>query len=195
MTALRALFNRWRRRLARALLFRIVFGERSQGQLLPHTRISPSSHIEHESLLELADHVYIGPFNYIEASGGVRIDEGVQITSHVSLITHSSHRAMRILGRAYVSERDAAPAPGWVAGPIHIGAYSFIGPYTLIEAGTTLGRGTIVCAGSIVRGEFPPFAVLNGRPARVVGDARERDERLLARHPELRTHYATWAQD
>ena len=44
--ALRAWINRCRRRIARALLFRIVFGERSQGRLLPNTRVSPSCCIE-----------------------------------------------------------------------------------------------------------------------------------------------------
>lgn len=169
----------------------MLFGEASAGRRLAHTRISAASCIEHEDRLDLGDHVYIGPFNFIEASGGITLEEGVQITSHVSITTHSSHRAMRLLGRQYVAWTDERP--GWVAGPVHIGAYSFIGPHVLIEAGTRLGRGTLVRAGSIVRGEFPDFAVLDGRPAQVVGDARQRDEALLQRHPELRVHYEAWA--
>jgi acetyltransferase-like isoleucine patch superfamily enzyme len=188
---MRAWLNRWRRRLAQGLMFRRVFGERSQGRWLPNTRISPSSCLECEERLVLGDHVYIGPFNWIEASGGVTLEEGVQVTSHVSIVTHSSHRAMRLLGRAYVDWQGERP--GWISGPVHIGAWSFIGPHSLIEARTRLGRGTLVCAGSVVRGEFPDFAVLDGRPARVVGDTRHTDEALLARHPELRVHYAQWA--
>jgi acetyltransferase-like isoleucine patch superfamily enzyme len=187
----RARLNRLRRRIARLLFFRMLFGEVSQGRRLPHTRISAASCIEHEERLSLSDHVYIGPFNFIEASGGITLEEGVQVTSHVSITTHSSHRAMRVLGREYVGW--SGERPGWVAGPVHIGAYSFIGPQVLIEAGTRLGRGTLVRAGSIVRGEFPDFAVLDGRPARVVGDARTRDEVLLQRHPELRALYEAWA--
>lgn len=188
---MRAWLNRWRRRVVRALLWRTVFGERSQGRDLPHTRISPAACIEHEEGLTLGDHVYIGPFNFIEASGGVTLEEGVQVTSHASIVTHSSHRAMRLLGRRYVEWPGTRP--GWIAGPVHVGAWSFIGPHVLIEADTRLGRGTIVRAGSIVRGEFPDFAVLDGRPARVVGDSRQADERLLAQHPELRAHYEAWA--
>ncbi|MED5619483.1 acyltransferase [Ideonella sp. BN130291] len=192
--ALRAWLNRCRRWIARSLLFRTVFGERSQGRLLPHTRISPSCSIEHEERLTLADHVYIGPFNFIEASGGVTIDEGVQITSHCSIVTHSSHRSQRLLGRQFV-QPGAGERPGWIAGPVHIGAYSFIGPHSLIEANTRLGRGTLVCAGSFVRGEYPDFAVLEGRPARVVGDTRRTDEALLRGHPELRAFYDAWAKE
>ena len=187
----RARLNRLRRLVARWLFFRMLFGEASMGRRLPNTRISAASCIEHEDRLSLGDHVYIGPFNFIEASGGITLEEGVQITSHVSITTHSSHRAMRVLGREYVAW--TGERPGWVAGPVHIGAYSFIGPQVLIEAGTRLGRGTLVRAGSVVRGEFPDFAVLDGRPAQVVGDARQRDEALLQRHPELRAHYEAWA--
>jgi len=189
---MRAWLNRWRRKFAHALLYRRVFGERSQGCWLPNTRISPATCIDGEDRLVLGDHVYLGPFNWIEASGGVTLEEGVQVTSHVSIVTHSSHRTMRLLGREYV--RWLGERPGWIAGPVHIGAYSFIGPHSLIEANTRLGRGTIVCAGSFVRGEFPDFAVLEGRPACVVGDSRRADEKLLARHPELQAHYDAWVK-
>lgn len=188
---MRAWLNRWRRRLVQALVFRRLYGERSQGRALPHARISASSCLEHEERLHLADHVYIGPFNWIEASGGVTLDEGVQITSHVCIVTHSSHRSARLMGRLYAT--DEPQRPGWVGGPVHIGAYSFIGPHCVIEANTRLGRGTLVRAGSVVRGEFPDHAVLDGRPARVVGDARDGDAALLEAHPQWRAAYEAWA--
>jgi acetyltransferase-like isoleucine patch superfamily enzyme len=191
-TAWRAALNRLRRRWLRTWQFRMVFGERSQGRLLPHTRISPSSCIEHEENLRLADHVYIGPFNFIEASAGITLHEGVQITSHVAVVTHSSHRALRLMGREYAGWRGG-DRPGWVAGPVEIGAYSFIGPHALIEAGSTLGRGTLVRAGSVVRGRFPDFAVLAGNPAVVVGDTRKADEALLQEHAQWRAQRDAWA--
>jgi acetyltransferase-like isoleucine patch superfamily enzyme len=190
----RATVNRLRRRLARLLQFRMLFGEVSQGRWLPHTRISPSSCIEHEQRLVLGDHVYIGPFNFLEASAGLTIEEGVQITSHVAIVTHSSHRSLRLLGREYVGwPPDVGERPGWIAAPVVIGAWSFIGPQVLIEAGSRLGRGSVVRAGSRVRGEFPDFAVLEGRPARVVGDSRDGDEALLQRHPQARAAHEAWA--
>jgi hypothetical protein len=44
-----------------------------------------------------------------------------------------------------------------------------------------------------VRGAYPDFAVLEGRPARVVGDTRRADAELLSRHPELRALREAWA--
>ena len=191
----RATFNRWRRALLRRWLYQPLFGEVSHGLALKNTRISPATMIEHEDNLVLGDNVYIGPFNLIEASGGIAIDEGVQITSHCAIVTHSSHRSQRLLGPAYVTWplTLATQRPGWIAGPVHIGPYSFVGPHSLIEANTRLGRGTLVCAGSFVRGEYPDFAILEGRPARVVGDSRRADERALERYPELRVLYDAWA--
>ena len=109
----RALLNRWRRRLWHALFFRIVFGERgSDGRALAFTRISPSTCIEHEEGLVLGDDIFIGHFNVIEARGGVRIDAGVQITSFVSIVSHSSHRSLRLMGHAYSTSGDVAERPG-----------------------------------------------------------------------------------
>ena len=188
---MRAWFNRGRRWLARWLWHRMVFGEYSQGRWLANTRIAPSTCIEHEDRLQLADHVFIGPFNFIEASGGVRIDEGVQVTNFVSIVSHSSHAALRVMGRTYATGNHQRV--GFISAPIRIGAYSFIGPHSLIEAGATLGKGCVVAAYSAVRGEFPDFSLIRGSPAQRVGDTRDADMDVLAMHPELQARYREWA--
>ena len=170
----------------------MVFGEQGRaGQTLPHTRIAPSTCIEGEAGLELADHVFIGQFNFLDATAGMHIGEGVQITNFVSIVTHSSHRSIRLLGRAYTSHTGAMP--GYLRAPIEIGAYSFIGPHSVVEAGSRIGKGVVVCAHSRVRGDVPDFAIVAGSPARTVGDVRTQDARLLEQHPELAGHYAAWA--
>jgi acetyltransferase-like isoleucine patch superfamily enzyme len=190
---MRAVFNRWRRRLWHALLHRIVFGESNHlGEPLPHTRIAPSTCIEGEQALRLADHVFIGQFNFIDATAGLQIGQGVQVTNFVSIVTHSSHRAIRLLGSGYAVHEG--PKPGYISAPIEIGAYTFIGPHSLIEAGTRIGKGVVVCAYAQVRGEVPDFAIVAGAPARQIGDVREQDERLLSQHPELRPHYESWTR-
>ena len=192
---MRTRLNRWRRGWLRRWIWQPVFGERSGSRVLKNTRISGATIIEHEDKLVLGDNVFIGHFNFIEASGGITIGEGVQITSHCAIVTHSSHRSQRLLGPAYTTWplTPATQRPGWIAGPVTIGPYSFVGPHSLIEANTRIGRGTLVCAGSFVRGEYPDFAILEGRPARVVGDSRRADERALDRYPELRVLYDAWA--
>ena len=53
---MRALLNRWRRRVWQALFYRMVFGEQDgMGRPLAHTRIAPSTCIEGAAGLQLAD--------------------------------------------------------------------------------------------------------------------------------------------
>jgi acetyltransferase-like isoleucine patch superfamily enzyme len=215
MKLLPAFIRRWRSRRAHERLFAMEPGVHSQGRWLPETRVSPASRIEHPERLTLGDHVTIGHFNLIEASGGVVIEEGVHISNHVAVVSCSSHRSRRLLGRAFANwpsgmapSLDATPLPaadgdaagspprtppGWIAGPVHIGAYSFVGPHSLIEANSRLGRGCIVCAGAQVRGDFVDFSIIEGAPARVIGDSRRADQPWLQQHPELLELYAHWA--
>ena len=191
MTRVRTWVNRLRRRAWRWVFFRMLFGERSGGALLAGTRISPSTCIEHEDRLMLDDDVFIGHFNFIEASAGVRIGRGSQITNYVSIVSHSTHRAVRVA--AALSGSDLPALNGVVVRqPIEIGQRCFIGPHSTIEAGTVLGHGTLVASHSRVRGRFPDFAVLAGSPATVVGDTREPDRAWLAAHPQLRARYEAW---
>ena len=190
---LRAWFNRSRRRLWHLLFFRMLFGERAnEGAALPLTRIGPSTCIECEDRLVLADDVFIGHFNFIEASHGVRIDAGTQVTNFVSIVTHSSHRSQRLMGSAYGSV-PVEQRPGFVAGPVHIGPFCYIGPHSVIEANTWLGKGCVVASHSRVRGEFADFSMIAGSPARRIGDTRDEDEALLQLHPEWRARYRAWA--
>lgn len=184
---MRAALNALRRRLTRLLFFRMLFGERG----LPYTRIAPSTCLEGEGGLRLADHVFIGQFNFIDASAGLVIEEGVQITNFCSIVTHSTHNALRVNGQRFA--REGGEPPGYVKAPVRLGAYSFVGPHSLIEPGAVLGRGAILCAYSQLRGTAPDFAIMAGQPARQVGDTRERDAALLQRHPELREAYEAWA--
>lgn len=183
----------WLNRLWRALLApRMLYGWRtSDGRWLPHTRISSSTHVDHPAGLVMADHVYVGHFNVLDASGGLTLEEGVQVTTHCALLTHSSHQALRLAGRGYYGNPQP---PGFVREATHIGAYSFIGPHSVVAPGSRIGRGVLVKAYSYVSGDVPDFAVVAGQPARVVGDTRELDAEWLQAHPEARAAYDAWAR-
>ena len=181
---------------ARAAAPRMIYGMRSgDGTRRPHSRISTHARIESPERLMLGDHVFIGHFNFIDASGGLTIGDGCQITNHVSVLTHSSHLALRLEREAYWGAQ--APA-GQLRAPTVLGAWSFVGPHSTLVPGARLGRGSLVRAYSYVTGEAPDFAVLEGQPARVVGDTRELDRAWIERHPAeygeaARTAYEAWA--
>lgn len=196
MLALRQRLIRFMARLLSVLTGpRIVYGWRNaKGPYCPHTRVSTHTCFEHPAGLVLGDHVFVGHFNRIDGSNGLVIEEGCQITNYVSILSHSSHRSVRVMGRAYVGH--AQPA-GYVRRATHIGAYSFIGPHSIIAPGARLGKGVIVQAYSFVSGHVPDFAIVGprapGQPAVVMGDTRDMDASLLSQHPELQALYAQWA--
>ncbi|WP_306563922.1 acyltransferase [Aquabacterium sp.] len=174
---------------------RIVYGWRNaDGTWCEHTRVSTHSCIEGREKLVLQDHVFIGHFNRIDGSNGLLIEEGVQVTNYASILSHSSHQAVRVMGRRYAND----PNPlGYVRKATRIGAYSFIGPHSVIAPGAQVGKGVIVQGFSFVSGSVPDFAIVatreQGKRAEVVGDTREMDRALLERHPELQALYAQWA--
>lgn len=189
---LRPLMQAWRRLLAPRMVYGVPGGD---GQWRAHSRVSTHAHIEAAARLRLGDHVFIGHFNFIDASGGLEIGDGCQITNHVSLLTHSSHQALRLERERYWGH--AMPA-GLSRAPTRLGAWTFVGPHSVIAPGAQLGRGVLVKAFSYVSGTVPDFAVVEGRPARVVGDTRELDRAWIERHAAdygapARAAYEAWA--
>ena len=50
-----------------------------------------------------------------------------------------------------------------------IGEDVWLGVNTTVLAGVTVGRGAIVGAGSVLRYDVPPYAIVAGNPAKIVG--------------------------
>jgi acetyltransferase-like isoleucine patch superfamily enzyme len=171
---------------------RMIWGfKRNDGTYLKKTRISNTTFVDSPNKLHINDNVFIGHFNYIEASNGIHIGEGCQITNYVSITTHSSHVAIRLYGKSYQNhiEHEA-----YEKGSIKIGKYSFIGPHSVIMPNTNIGKGSIVSAFSYVQGNFPDFSIIKGNPAKVVGDTRDMDAEYLKQNPDLKAFYEEWAK-
>jgi acetyltransferase-like isoleucine patch superfamily enzyme len=176
------------------LLFRPAMNGRiynNDGKRIPQTRISNTTYVDHPQHLLLGENVYIGHYNFIEASNGITIEEGCQLTTFINMTSHSSHMAIRIYGRHY-SDVDKEI---YERGSIFIGKYTFVGPHSTIMPKTKIGKGSLIAAYSYVKGEFPDFSIISGNPAKVIGDTRAIDERQLSQHPELRSYYDEWTKD
>ena len=163
----------------------------TNGKRIPRTRVSNTTYIDHPQNLVLGENVYIGHYNFIEASNGITIEEGCQLTTFINMTSHSSHMAIRLYGKDYMTEKKDV----YERGSIHIGKYTFIGAHSTIMPKTKVGKGSLIAAYSYVRGEYPDFSIISGNPGKVIGDTRKLDERQLQQHPELRALYDEWAKD
>lgn len=169
----------------------VYYNKNFQGEKCKNIRISTSTFFDYKENLFLSDYCFIGHFNFIEASNGIDIGEGVQITNYCGITTHSSHQSIRLYGKHY----DKIQNPlGYVTGSIKIGDYSFIGPHSLIMPNSKIGKGCIVAAYSYVHGNFPDFSIIGGQPAKIIGDTRINDAEILEKYPELQPYYNEWAK-
>jgi len=156
--------------------------------LITDTRVSNVTHISFPHNVDLGDNVFIGHFNYIDGYDGVTIGDGCQITNYVSVLTHSSHHAIRLYGDRYQAYWGTK-MKGLRWGKVSIGEYTFIGPHSVVMPGSVIGKGCIIAAYSFVDGTVEDYSIMRGNPAQHVGDTRRADEELLTQFPELREFY------
>lgn len=86
------------------------------------------------------------------------------IGSHVALATgvmifNSQHE----INDEYFSPSNA---------PVVIEDYVFIGPRAIIQPGVKIGEGAIVAAGAVVSKDVPPYAIVGGVPAKIIGERK-----------------------
>jgi acetyltransferase-like isoleucine patch superfamily enzyme len=96
----------------------------------------------------------------LDARGGLTIGESCNISSEAAIWT-GSHE---------LNAPDFANATG----PVVIGDRVWISYRSIVLPGVTIGEGAVVSAGAVVRKDVPPFAVVAGVPARIIG-SRTRD--------------------
>lgn len=162
---------------------RMVLGYKNQvtNIYMSRTRVSTSTSIHSTKTFNIQDNVFIGHYCFIEASQGINIGPGVQICSHNVITTHSSHLSIRLYNDEYLNHSNHV---GYVKGCIQIGDYSFIGSHCTIMPNSKLGKGCIVKAYSLVKGEYPDFAIIAGNPGIVIGDSRNLDKKYLEQLPQ-----------
>jgi acetyltransferase-like isoleucine patch superfamily enzyme len=189
MNTLRKIINRWRNFKLKKRSPKMIYGYINfEGRSIYKTAVSNSCFIDYPQNFQLGEGVYIGHYNFLEASNDLIIEEGCQITNFVTITTHSSHDSIRLYGKKY----GDAKMKGYQKGPIHIGKYTFIGPYSTLMPNTTIGKGCLISAYSYVQGVFPDFSIIAGNPAKVIGDTRHRDHEILDEFPELKENYNEW---
>jgi acetyltransferase-like isoleucine patch superfamily enzyme len=158
-----------------------------KGSTVTNTGISNLTHISNRENVRIEENVFIGHFNYVDGFRKVTIMEGCQITNYVTILTHSTHHALRFID---LSKRNLYSEKVLVDGEVSIGAYTYIGAHTVVMPGSKLGKGCIVSAFSYVNGEFPDYSILRGQPAVVIGSTLDFDNNIISEFPELNSiHY------
>lgn len=106
----------------------------------------------------------LGQYSFIGCGGGVRIGRDVIMGQYVSF--HTENHLHADLDRPIIAQ-------GVRRAPVVIENDCWVGVKATFLSGAHVGRGSIVAAGAVVRGRVPPWSIVGGVPARIIG-TRER---------------------
>ena len=101
------------------------------------------------------------------------ICEGVTIEDEV-FIGHGVMFTNDIYPRATNPDGSAQSEADWKVVETRICKRASIGSNVTILCGITIGEGALVGAGAVVTKDVPPYAIVAGVPAKVVGDTRKK---------------------
>lgn len=110
------------------------------------------------SKLVVGDHVYFAKGTWINAFGGVVIENEVMLSPYV--IVASSQHGFKD-GSVFIG--------GTHASPIRIGRGSWLASHVVVSAGVTIGSGNMIGANAVVTKNTPENAFAGGVPAKIIG--------------------------
>lgn len=158
----------------------MVYGYRNRvtGAFQKKTRISSTVTITDKSQLDIGDNCWVWHHSIIDSSSGIKIGEGCQIGAWVGIFSHSSHLAIRLLGREYINAAKDQRI-GYIRESVEIGEYTFIAASSLILPGVKIGKGCLIAAGSVLSKNVPDFSIVSGNPAKIVGRTTTLDSKFF----------------
>lgn len=143
--------------------------------------------IFHEALVNLygcriGDESRIGTF--VEIQRNAVIGRRCKISSHTFICEGVAIEDEVFVGHGVMFTNDPRPRAttdagelqgdgDWSVMPTRVCRRASIGSNATILSNLTIGEGALVGAGAVVTRDVPPFAIVIGSPARIVGDTRD----------------------
>jgi len=177
---------------------RIFIGPRVMLRNLRGCRFGSNVTIEASVLLDglaefgirLGDNVSIGAYSIIRASSASYLGQGLVMGRNSSCDAYSffgagglitigedvimgQHVSFHAETHKFGSPDTAIRLQGITPLPIMIDDDCWVGANVTFLGGAKIGRSSIVGAGAVVRGEFPPFSVIAGVPARIIRSRKD----------------------
>ena len=134
------------------------------GRIGKRLRILNDVRIRNINLIEAGDDLSLGDCCFIQAAGGIEFGDDVILGPGVK-IWSANHR--------FEDTSRSIAEQGYEYKKVTIGNHVWIGANAFIMPGASVGDGVIISAGAVLGAKpIPPYKLVAGNPARVIG-ARE----------------------
>lgn len=114
--------------------------------------------------LKVGNNSNIGPYSYIGCSGYIEIGDNVMISPRVSIYAEN-----HVFDRTDITMKEQGVKVQFVK----IEDDCWIAANSIILAGVTVGKGSVIAAGSVVTKDIPPYSIVAGVPAKVIGSRKD----------------------
>ena len=123
----------------------------------PNLQVARRVTINFTNRLEIGGNVFLGMGCWLNAAGGILLEDEVQLGPYSVLVTsdHTRIGGSYRLGPSHLS-------------PIRLCAGSWIASHATVTRGVIIGRGALLAANSVATRDVPAFAMAGGVPARVI---------------------------
>lgn len=119
--------------------------------------------------LEIGEKVALSRNCDLDITGDLIIGKKVSISDGAKILTHSHDLNHKFRGEALELEAFDNTR-GCTQTPLVIGDCAWVGSHAIVMPGVSeIGRFSVIAAGAIVEKRVPPYAVVKGNPAKIVG--------------------------
>ena len=153
------LFLRWTGEIHSHRIRNFIYRHIYKMRLGEKATIYADCEIRNIAQLSIGKGSIIGDNAILDARAGINIKENVCLASNVSIWTYQ-HDYRDPYFRCNEGH----------FGPVTIENRAWIGPNTIILHDVVIGEGAVVAAGSVVTKNVPPFSLVAGIPAKVIGE-------------------------
>ncbi len=133
------------------------------GRVSKNVRFYSGFSVREPKRLTIEEGVSIGPRVLLDARAGLTIRRNAVLAYDAIVWTlHHDYNDAMFCGKG---------------APVDIGAYAWICSRAIILPGVTIGECAVVASGAVVTKDVPPYAIVGGVPAKVIGHRKEQEYR------------------
>ena len=118
-------------------------------------RFYPGFHIRAPKGIHIGSNVSIGPGVLLDGRKGLEIGNSAVIAYDAIIWTlNHDYNDVHFAGKG---------------APVKIGSYAWVCSRSVILPGITVGEGAVVATGAVVTKDVPPYTIVGGIPAKIIG--------------------------